>query len=94
MRVSADGTHAYHLFVVQTPERGLLIEALQRAAIGFGLHYEEPVHLMEAYRFLDCRRGSLPVTERACKSVVSLPLYPGLEARSVDEVLRTVQAVT
>jgi dTDP-4-amino-4,6-dideoxygalactose transaminase len=89
---SPDGTHTYHLFVVQTPDRQRVIDALNHAEIGFGIHYPEPVHLMDAYRFLGGRPGDLPVTEAACDSVISLPLYPGLPPEDVRRVVETLRA--
>jgi len=87
-----DGAHAYHLFVVRAQERPRLGDALTRAGIGFGIHYPEPVHLMEAYRFLGCRAGDLPVSETAAGEVMSLPLYPGLDDETVARVIRTLRA--
>jgi dTDP-4-amino-4,6-dideoxygalactose transaminase len=84
--------HAYHLFVVQSSERPRLIEALEQAGIGYGIHYPEPVHLMEAYAFLGCARGELPVSERASRTVLSLPLYPGLGAEAVERVVQTLRS--
>jgi dTDP-4-amino-4,6-dideoxygalactose transaminase len=85
--VAPDAEPAWHLFVVEAPERARAIAALERAGIGYGVHYPEPVHRMEAYRFLGLERGSLPVTERACERVLSLPLFPGLEAGAVEAVV-------
>lgn len=83
--------HVYHLFVVQSDARERLARALEAAGIGFGLHYPEPVHTMEAYRFLAQGEGALPVTERACRQVLSLPLYPGLEAGAVERVVAALK---
>jgi dTDP-4-amino-4,6-dideoxygalactose transaminase len=82
--------NSYHLFVVQAPDRPRLLAALDRARIGYGLHYPEPVHLMQAYRGLGYGAGSLPVTERAAARVVSLPLWPGLGEEAVAEVVRVL----
>ena len=70
-----------------------MIEGLKQAGIGFGVHYPEPVHLMEAYRTLGYREGDLPVTEAACKGVLSLPIYPGLGSDQVEQVIRTLRAL-
>jgi dTDP-4-amino-4,6-dideoxygalactose transaminase len=86
----AEARIGHHLFVVRSEDRDRYRRALEEAGIGYGLHYPEPVHLMEAYRFLGARPGELPVTERACGEVLSLPLYPGLEARSVARVIDTL----
>jgi dTDP-4-amino-4,6-dideoxygalactose transaminase len=85
-RIPAETEHAFHLFVVRTAQRDRLVAAMERAEIGHGVHYAEPVHLMQAYAFLGGSRGDLPITEAACRSVLSLPLYPGLDRRDVDRV--------
>jgi len=76
----------YHLYVVRTEDRAALQAALQRHGVGNALHYEHAVHRhyehavhrMPAYRELAPAEGALPVTERACETVLSLPIYPGL----------------
>ena len=81
---------APHLLVVLAPERTRAQAALERAGIGFGVHYPEAVHRMEAYGFLGVRPGELPVTERACDRVLSLPLYPGLPEEQADRVAQVL----
>lgn len=88
-----DSTHAFHLFVIRVADRARWTAALRDAEIGFGIHYPEPVHRMEAYRVLGYREGDLPVTERACETVLSLPIYPGLSGDEVDEVARTLRDI-
>jgi aminotransferase EvaB len=88
--IAPDTLHAWHLFVVLPEDRAHVIGALTRAGIGYGLHYPEPVHLMTAYRFLGYQRGDLPVSEDASERVLSLPIFPGMAADAVDEVIDTV----
>lgn len=71
-------SHAYHLFVVHCEDRSKLIELLKEQQIGFGIHYPVPIHLMDAYKFLGYREGSLPITEQAAEQILSLPFYPGM----------------
>lgn len=92
-QATSRGNHAYHLFVVRTADRQRLIETLEREQIGYGIHYPEPVHLMEAYAFLDCRAGTLPVSERASETVLSLPIYPGLSTAEVQKVVETLRSL-
>jgi dTDP-4-amino-4,6-dideoxygalactose transaminase len=77
--------HVYHLYVVETEERRRFRERLAAAGIETAVHYPLPVHLQPAYRALGAGR-SLPVSERLCASVVSLPLYPELADEEVDAV--------
>lgn len=85
--------HIYHLYVVATPERDRLIQALRAKGIGAAVHYPEAAHLMPAYASLGLPAGSLPITERACASVLSLPMYPELTDEEVAEVASAVRAV-
>ncbi len=86
------GTHVHHLAVVRTDDRPRVIEALHAAGIGHGIHYEQPVYLMEAYRSLGYDEGDLPVTEQACRSVLSLPIWPGMEDAQVDRVVEVLRS--
>ena len=47
---------------------------------------------MEAYAFLGVPEGSLPVTERACRQVLSLPLYRGLDDDALDRVVQVLRS--
>jgi dTDP-4-amino-4,6-dideoxygalactose transaminase len=90
LELAADVRHAYHLFVVRAPRRERLLEHLRARGIGFGLHYPEPVHRMQAYAFLGVGPDALPVTERSAEEVLSLPLYPGLAEGAVDRVIEAL----
>jgi aminotransferase EvaB len=83
----------FHLFVVRVSDRPAVIEHLRKEKVGHGVHYPEAVHLMEGYRALGGVPGQLPVTEQACREVVSLPLYPGLEDADVDRVIDVIRSV-
>jgi len=89
-----DIAHAFHLFVLRTPDREGLIRALDSRQIGYGVHYPEPVHRMPAYDFLGCPEGCLPATEAACRQVLSLPLYVGLGREEVERVVQAVLSAT
>jgi dTDP-4-amino-4,6-dideoxygalactose transaminase len=65
--------HAYHLYVVQVPEREAFRSALAESGVGTAVHYPTPVHRQPAYRDLDVP-GGFPVAEALCERVVSLPL--------------------
>jgi len=84
--------HIYHLYIVATPRRDNLVDALRAQHIGAAVHYPIPAYLMPAYADLGIPAGSLPTTERACASVVSLPMYPELTDEEVAEVAQAVRA--
>lgn len=82
--------HAYHCFTIQTPRRDALAAALAGAGVGSAVFYPLPLHRQPAYAGLK-RRGGLPVSERAAREVLSLPLYPELPEASVDRVCSEVR---
>src|SRR3954452_5078792 len=85
-------THANHLFVVRITfaDRDDVQRALTDENIGTSIHFL-PVHRLSAYRDrLAPHQPPLPVTERACAEVLSLPLSP---AHSDDDVRYAVAAL-
>jgi dTDP-4-amino-4,6-dideoxygalactose transaminase len=89
----ADVRHVYHLFVVRTPHRQHLQRVLDRAGIGNGVHYPIPVHLQPPYRF-GYQPGDFPVSERAAREVLSLPMFPELTAAQQDAVVAALDPRT
>lgn len=80
----------WHLYVVQLDERDRVLEELNAAGIGAGIHYPTPVHLTEAYAHLGHRSGDFPVAEASAERILSLPLYPHItpaQQQRVAEVL-------
>ncbi len=84
----------YHLYVVRVENREELMKQLASAGIGTGIHYPIPLHLQNAYQGLGYRRGDFPVAEKQAAEIVSLPMFPQLQAdqqrRVAAEVLNCV----
>jgi dTDP-4-amino-4,6-dideoxygalactose transaminase len=74
----------HHLAVVQVPDRGKAIAALDAAGVGWGIHYPVPCHRQGA--FAEFADDPLPVAERAADRILSLPMSPTLTAEQVDRV--------
>jgi len=86
-----DARSVHHIFPLFTVQRDDLRAHLQNAGISTGLHYPIPVHLQPAYRHLGYEVGDFPETERACKEVLSLPMYPELADEAVLSIVESVQ---
>jgi dTDP-4-amino-4,6-dideoxygalactose transaminase len=78
--------HGYHLLVARVPDRERVRRELARAGIETGLHYPVPCHLQAPYRGYADR--DLPVAEQAAGEIVSLPMFPHLEAEQITRVCR------
>jgi dTDP-4-amino-4,6-dideoxygalactose transaminase len=85
-----EATHVYHLYIIRTPWRDEMLDWLQRHGVGAAVHYPVPIHLQEALRHLGYREGDFPVTERASKEIISLPIYAELGIDDVNYVCQTI----
>lgn len=84
--------HVYHLFVVRVPDRTALAAALKEKGVQTAVQYPIPLHLTPAYAGFGAGAGDLPVCERACEEIISLPIYPDLDDDGVDYVVEQVRA--
>ena len=76
--------HVFHLLVVRVPRRDDVRRLLMQRNIQTSIHYPTPCHLQPPFqRFAS---GRLPVSELAACEVLSLPLFPHMTRRQVDDV--------
>jgi dTDP-4-amino-4,6-dideoxygalactose transaminase len=80
----------YHLYVVRTHDRDGMIKHLKEAGIATGIHYPIPLHMQKAYDYLNYRQGDFPVSEKVASEIVSLPMFPTLQAEQQARVAREI----
>jgi dTDP-4-amino-4,6-dideoxygalactose transaminase len=80
----------FHLYVIQTDQRDRLQSYLAEQGIGTAVHYPVPVHRQPAYQRLGYEVGSLPVTERVCGDILSLPIHPHMSKSEVESVAQAI----
>ncbi len=92
LRVRADISHAYHLYVIRVPgaTRSAFFTALRNRGIGVNVHYI-PVHLHPFYRStFGTGPGLCPVAESAYEQIISLPMFHGITDSQVKAVIVAV----
>ncbi len=82
----------FHLFTVRSSRRDALAEHLKSRGVGCGVYYPSPLHLSAAYASLGGRAGDCPESERACREVLSLPMFAELPDDAVARVIDAVRA--
>jgi dTDP-4-amino-4,6-dideoxygalactose transaminase len=92
-RERAGARSAWHLYTVRSPDRDALRDALAQKGIATAIHYPRPIHLQPALAALGGRPGDLPTSERLCREVLSLPLYPEMPLEAVARVAAVVRTV-
>jgi dTDP-4-amino-4,6-dideoxygalactose transaminase len=83
---------AWHLYTVRVAERDRLQQHLREQGISTAVHYPRPIHLQPAMAAAGYDEGALPVSERLCREVLSLPLYAELPSDVVRRVADEVRA--
>jgi perosamine synthetase len=91
LRVHADRTHAYHLYVVRLApklkaSRGKAFAHLRAKGIGANVHYG-PVYLHSFYRARGFGPGYCPVAEAVYQEILTLPMFPAMSKADVARVV-------
>ena len=87
---SPDVFHAYHLYIIQVPDRLDLYNYLHENGIYAQVHYI-PLHLMPYYREQGNKPGDLPVAEKYYSRCLSLPMFPTLTDEEQDYVIKKIE---
>jgi UDP-4-amino-4-deoxy-L-arabinose-oxoglutarate aminotransferase len=91
--------HTWNLFIVRLDidragmSRDDFMQRLKQRNIGTGLHFRA-AHLQKYYReVMGLQRGLLPDTEWNSDRICSLPLFPGMTERDIDDVVEAIKDV-
>jgi len=88
----------WHMFQVVLPEERLTIkraevmEEMQAAGIGTGVHYPA-MHLFAVYRRQGWKAGDFPHAEYAGRNLLTLPLFPAMTPADVTRVVTTLGGI-
>ena len=96
--VLSDREPAWHLYVIclnldrLRAGRAAVYKALRAENIGVNVHYI-PVPWHPYYQKLGYAKGQWPVAEEAYGRILSLPIWPGMTDRDVDDVIAALRKV-
>lgn len=83
--------HVFNQYVIRVcnGQRDGLMRYLQSEKIGCEIYYPVPLHLQPCLESLGYESGDFPASEQACRSVLALPMFPGL---TLDQQRRVIQS--
>jgi dTDP-4-amino-4,6-dideoxygalactose transaminase len=88
--ISPDCVSIFNQYTIRVSNRDSLVQALKQQDIGTAIYYPLPMHEQEC--FVGRCRAVLPLceSEKASRSVFSLPVYPELTQEQLDYVAASV----
>jgi dTDP-4-amino-4,6-dideoxygalactose transaminase len=91
--IAPNRTHTFHQYTIRVSARvrSKLIKYLSQNGIPTMIYYPIPLHLQPAFKYLGYKKGDFPEAEKASKEVLSLPIYPELEKKEQDFIIRTIK---
>jgi UDP-2-acetamido-2-deoxy-ribo-hexuluronate aminotransferase len=85
--------HVYHQYTIMSHKRDEIQQKLKENGISSVIYYPVPLHLQKALNFLGYQKGDFPVTEKAAKKVLSLPMYPELEESAIIKISKIIKDI-
>ena len=75
---------------VKDGRRDALLAHLKDRKIGTEVYYPVPLHAQKCWADLGYKEGALPVSERAAKETLAIPVFPELTAGEIDYVIDAI----
>lgn len=89
-KISEGCVSVYNQYVIRVKKRDELRAYLSAAGIGSEVYYPLPLHLQKCFKGLGYKKGDFPVSEKAAKEVLALPIYPELSPAAIKHVVATI----
>jgi dTDP-4-amino-4,6-dideoxygalactose transaminase len=92
--VAPDNVSIFNQYTIRVRggKRDRLQTELRERGVGSAVYYPVPLHLQDCFDYLGYKPGAFPESERACREVLSLPVYPELTEAQLAHVVNSVRA--
>ena len=84
----------YNQYVVRVVDRDAVKKKLTDAGIGSAIYYPLSLHEQTCFQYLGYKKGDFPESERACREVLALPVYPELPEEHLRYVVKVLKEAT
>lgn len=84
----------YTVQLSEDDDRAKMIEHLKANGIPSMVYYAKPMHMQGAFERKRSAVADCPVTEKLCKTVLSLPIHPYLNTQSIDYIFSIIRTFT
>lgn len=88
--ISSNREHIFHQYTIRAKNRDLLCEKLKEKNIESIIYYPIPIHKQKAFEHLNVSNILLPITDKICNEILSLPIYPEITSEIQERVAASV----
>jgi len=81
---------AWAQYSVLTKNREALQAGLKNKGIPTMVYYPKPLHLQDAFKYLNYKPGDFPLSEKISKEIVSLPMHPYLTEDEIEKITNII----
>ena len=87
-------THVYHQYTLKIKQgkRDMLKLYLNRKNIPTMIYYPIPLHKQRAFKFYVNDNFNLPISEKLCEEVISLPMHTELGSSSQEYIINSIKS--
>lgn len=87
--VQKGANSCWHLFVIFTPLRDKLKKYLAKKGVIADVYYPHPVYAQKAFSVFP--KYETPVTDRLCREVLALPIFPNLSPEDQEIIIKAIR---
>jgi len=88
--VAENITSAWAQYSVRVKNRDELQAKLKEAGIPTAVHYPMPLHLQEAFAYLNYKQGDFPISESVSQEIMSLPMNPYVKDEEIEYITQYI----
>jgi len=83
-----NSAHTFHQYTIRVKnnKRDELKEILAQKQIPSMVYYPVPLHLQKAYKHYGYKEGEFPISEKAAKEILSLPMHTELDFEQLEYI--------
>lgn len=88
--IESHNTSVFAQYSIRVTNRSEIKKKLENRGIPIAIHYPTPLHLQPCFKNLGGQLGDLPITEKICNEIMSLPICCDLSTNNQDKIIESV----
>ena len=87
--------HVFNQFSLKVADgrRDELVQKLRDAGVGCDIYYPKSMEVQDCFKYLGHTEKDFPVTQKLCKEILSIPIFPELKREQQDYVVKTIKDI-